>query len=117
MDAFVDTDFVGDGSAACASSAADEGSFASAEEAADDCSACCGAYDDLGSRIHSDFLRAPQMIEMRMDGRCALINPGLFDVNDDGYGVVLNPEPEGDAKADAVRAIGNCPEQAVSWAW
>ena len=50
-------------------------------------------------------------------GRCALINPGLFDVNDDGYGVVLNPEPEGDAKADAVRAIGNCPEQAVSWAW
>ena len=50
-------------------------------------------------------------------GRCALINPGLFDVNDDGYGVVLIPEPEGDAKADADRAIGNCPEQAISWAW
>jgi len=49
-------------------------------------------------------------------GRCALINPGLFDVNDDGYGVVLIPEPEGDAKADADRAIGNCPEQAISWA-
>ena len=49
-------------------------------------------------------------------GRCALINPGLFDVNDDGYGVVLTPEPEGDAKADADRAIGNCPEQAISWA-
>jgi ferredoxin len=49
-------------------------------------------------------------------GRCALINPFLFDVNDDGYGVVLNPEPEGDAKADADRAIGNCPEQAISWA-
>jgi ferredoxin len=49
-------------------------------------------------------------------GRCALINPDLFDVNDDGYGVVLNPEPEGDAKAGADRAIGNCPEQAISWA-
>lgn len=49
-------------------------------------------------------------------GRCALINPDLFDVNDDGYGVVLVPEPEGDAKADADRAIGNCPEQAISWA-
>jgi len=32
-------------------------------------------------------------------GRCALINPDLFDVNDDGYGVVLIPEPEGDAIA------------------
>jgi ferredoxin len=49
-------------------------------------------------------------------GRCALINPDLFDVNDDGYGVVRNPEPEGDARADADRAIGNCPEQAISWA-
>ena len=49
-------------------------------------------------------------------GRCALINPDLFDVSDDGYGVVLNPEPEGDAKADADLAIGNCPEQAISWA-
>jgi ferredoxin len=29
---------------------------------------------------------------------------------------VLNPQPEGDAKADADRAIGNCPEQAISWA-
>jgi ferredoxin len=49
-------------------------------------------------------------------GRCALINPDLFDVNDDGYGVVLNPAPTGDARADADRAIGNCPEQAIGWA-
>jgi ferredoxin len=48
-------------------------------------------------------------------GRCALINPDLFEVNDDGYGVVLDPAPSGDAKADADRAIGNCPEQAISW--
>ena len=48
-------------------------------------------------------------------GRCALINPDLFDVDDDGYAVVLDPVPTGDAKADADRAIGNCPEQAISW--
>jgi ferredoxin len=49
-------------------------------------------------------------------GRCALTSPGLFDVSDDGYGIVLNPEPAGDAKADADRAAGNCPEQAIRWA-
>jgi ferredoxin len=49
-------------------------------------------------------------------GRCALINPDLFEVDDDGYGVVLDPAPAGDAKADADRAIGNCPEQAIAWA-
>jgi ferredoxin len=49
-------------------------------------------------------------------GRCALISPDLFDVSDDGYGVVLDPEPEGDAQAGAGRAIGNCPEQAIRWA-
>jgi ferredoxin len=48
-------------------------------------------------------------------GRCALINPDLFDVSDDGYGAVLSPEPTGDAKADADRAIANCPEQAILW--
>ena len=48
-------------------------------------------------------------------GRCALINPDLFGVDDDGFGMVLNAAPEGDAKADADRAIGNCPEQAISW--
>jgi ferredoxin len=48
-------------------------------------------------------------------GRCALINPDLFEVSDDGYGVVLNPTPVGDAFADAERAIGNCPEQAILW--
>ena len=49
-------------------------------------------------------------------GRCALISPDLFEVDDDGYGVVLDPAPAGDAKADADRAIGNCPEQAIAWA-
>jgi ferredoxin len=47
-------------------------------------------------------------------GRCALISPALFDMNDDGLAVVLDPEPTGAALADAERAIGNCPEQAIS---
>jgi len=48
VDALVDTDLVGDGPSACADTCADEGSFASSEEAAYDCSAGCGADDDLG---------------------------------------------------------------------
>jgi ferredoxin len=49
-------------------------------------------------------------------GRCALINSDVFDLNDDGIAVVLDPEPTGSAVADAERAIGNCPEQAIAWA-
>ena len=49
-------------------------------------------------------------------GRCVLISEDLFEIDDAGYGVVLDPSPSGDAKADADRAIGNCPEQAISWA-
>jgi ferredoxin len=49
-------------------------------------------------------------------GRCALISPDLFEITDDGYGAVLDPEPAADTKADAERAAGNCPEQAILWA-
>jgi ferredoxin len=49
-------------------------------------------------------------------GRCVLINPALFDINDEGIAVVLAPQPFGAAVADAERAIGNCPEQAIAWA-
>jgi ferredoxin len=45
-----------------------------------------------------------------------LINPALFDMSDEGIAVVLDPEPTGTAVADAERAIGNCPEQAIAWA-
>jgi ferredoxin len=49
-------------------------------------------------------------------GRCALINPDLFDVRDDGLGVVLQPDPPPQVLADVRRAIGNCPEQAIEYA-
>ena len=46
--------------------------------------------------------------------RCASLAPDLFDLDENGYGVVrLGREvvPEGDL--DALLAIDNCPEQAI----
>jgi ferredoxin len=47
-------------------------------------------------------------------GRCALASPEIFDVSDDGYGVVLNPDPGPEHDADVATAIGSCPERAIS---
>jgi ferredoxin len=47
-------------------------------------------------------------------GRCALASPEVFDVDDDGYGVVLESEPSPDLLADVQLAIDNCPERAIS---
>ncbi|MFD8813469.1 ferredoxin [Streptomyces sp. NPDC059627] len=49
-------------------------------------------------------------------GRCSLISPELFDVSDDGLGVVLEPHPAPEYTAAVTQAIGNCPERAVSYA-
>jgi len=48
-------------------------------------------------------------------GRCSLISSKLFDVSDDGLGQVLVSEPEPEDAADVARAIGNCPESAISF--
>jgi ferredoxin len=48
-------------------------------------------------------------------GRCVLINPDLFDVDDDGYGLVLVAEPGPDVQDDVQRAIESCPELAISF--
>ena len=48
-------------------------------------------------------------------GRCELTNADLFEINDEGIAFVLEPNPTGAAVADADRAIGNCPEQAIAW--
>ena len=47
-------------------------------------------------------------------GRCALANADVFDIDDDGYGVVLISEPGPEYAADVATAIANCPEQAIS---
>ncbi len=48
-------------------------------------------------------------------GRCVLINTDLFDVDDDGYGVVLIGEPDESFATDIQKAIASCPEQAISY--
>jgi ferredoxin len=47
-------------------------------------------------------------------GRCVLVNMELFDVDDDGYGKVLVPEPGPEFADDIAKAISSCPEQAIS---
>jgi ferredoxin len=47
-------------------------------------------------------------------GRCTLVSPDLFDVSDDGFGVVLVPDPGPEYDDEVKTAIGSCPEQAIS---
>ncbi len=48
-------------------------------------------------------------------GRCALIAPEVFDVDDAGLGEVLvDPVPEA-AVADVREAVLSCPESAISF--
>lgn len=49
-------------------------------------------------------------------GRCSLISPELFDVSDDGLGVVLAAEPAPEYAAALALAVGNCPEGAIAYA-
>ena len=44
-------------------------------------------------------------------GRCYDLAPSLFDPDEYGHGVVIEPDP-GDA-ADALAAARNCPERAI----
>jgi ferredoxin len=48
-------------------------------------------------------------------GRCSLVNLDLFDIDDDGYGTVVNPEPGPEYAADIANAVASCPEQAISY--
>jgi ferredoxin len=47
-------------------------------------------------------------------GRCTMASPELFEVDDDGFGVVLNPDPGREYDQEVATAIGSCPEQAIS---
>jgi ferredoxin len=47
-------------------------------------------------------------------GRCAMASAELFEIDDDGYGTVLIPEPGPEYAGEARLAIDNCPEQAIS---
>ena len=47
-------------------------------------------------------------------GRCAIVSPDIFDIDDDGFGVVLNPDPGPERDSEIGAAIGSCPEQAIT---
>ena len=47
-------------------------------------------------------------------GRCYTLAPALFEADDDGYGRLLRADVPAELEADALRAVGNCPERAVS---
>ncbi len=47
-------------------------------------------------------------------GRCALTSPAVFDIDDDGYGIVIVDEvPEG-LEAEVRSAVASCPESAIT---
>ena len=41
--------------------------------------------------------------------------PDLFDVNEEGFGIVRSASPDVALRGEAQRAIDNCPEQAIAW--
>jgi ferredoxin len=43
-----------------------------------------------------------------------MTNAELFEIDDDGYGVVLISQPGPEYAEDVRMAIDNCPEQAIS---
>jgi ferredoxin len=49
------------------------------------------------------------------NGRCVMVSAELFDLDDNGNGVVLDPRP-GAEQADEIRvAVHSCPERAISY--
>lgn len=48
-------------------------------------------------------------------GRCALIAPDVFDVDDSGLGWVLVDEVPPDLAADVQEAVMSCPEGAITF--
>lgn len=47
-------------------------------------------------------------------GQCALVAPDLFDQDDDGIVVLLEPNPEGALVDAAIRAARLCPARAIA---
>lgn len=47
-------------------------------------------------------------------GQCALVAPDVFDQDDDGIVLLLEPNPEGADLDAATRAVRLCPARAIS---
>jgi ferredoxin len=46
-------------------------------------------------------------------GRCALLVPEIFDLDEEGFSVVIREDVPEAAAADAKEAVANCPERAI----
>jgi len=69
----------------------------------------------------TDFSRSSAQHRLAIDvdvcaghGRCYSIEPGLFDSDNAGYPVVRHETVPAALLANASRAVGNCPEGAIS---
>ncbi|WP_341947041.1 ferredoxin [Microbacterium sp. LWH11-1.2] len=49
-------------------------------------------------------------------GQCALVAPDVFDQDDDGIVLLLEPDPQGSDLEAATRAVRLCPARAISLA-
>ena len=49
------------------------------------------------------------------NGRCVMVSMELFDLDDEGHGVVLEPQPSAQQAADAELAVQSCPEHAITF--
>ncbi len=47
-------------------------------------------------------------------GRCALTSPDVFDIDDDGYGIVTVDEVPESLEAEVRSAVASCPESAIT---
>lgn len=47
-------------------------------------------------------------------GQCALVAPDVFDQDDDGIVLLLEPDPEGALLDAATRAVRLCPARAIA---
>jgi ferredoxin len=47
-------------------------------------------------------------------GSCVIICSSVFDLGDDGFGVVMEPNPDESQRPSVEAAVDNCPEQAIS---
>jgi ferredoxin len=46
-------------------------------------------------------------------GRCYVLAPAVFASDDDGYGLVIDPDVPAEHEEAAVIGAGNCPEDAI----
>jgi ferredoxin len=47
-------------------------------------------------------------------GRCYDLAPDLFDADEDGHAIILAPDVPAESEDQAVLAVNNCPERALS---